>query len=71
MEVFCKPKHGKDREMEGLKKCPFCGGEAKLHTTKGFHGEIVSAFVGCNNCESSTRNYSTEAGTIEAWNNRA
>ena len=56
--------------MEELKKCPFCGLEAKLHVIKGFREEIVSAFVECNNCGTSTKCYSTEAGAIEAWNNR-
>lgn len=56
---------------EKLLPCPFCGGEAELHIKKGFNGEIVFVFVGCNNCQSSTRTYSTETGAVEAWNKRA
>lgn len=44
--------------------------QGRIVYKKGFRREIVSVFVGCNNCESSTRSYSTEAGAIEAWNNR-
>ncbi len=60
----------KKNDIEELLPCPFCGEKAKLHSTKGFNGKIVFAFVGCNHCESSTKRYSTEAGAIGAWNKR-
>lgn len=65
-------KKGNDKmnDTEKLLPCPFCGGEAELNIKKGFNREIVFVFVGCSNCQSSTRTYSTEAGAVEAWNKR-
>lgn len=36
--------------MEELKKCPFCSGEASLKVNHGFREEVISAFVRCEEC---------------------
>ena len=56
--------------MEGLKRCPFCGGEAKLNITRGFKGEVIAAFVYCRECGANTRGYALESTAREAWNRR-
>lgn len=43
--------------MEELKKCPFCGGEAKLNITRGFKREVIAAFVYCTKCGVGTLSY--------------
>ncbi|MHB1368546.1 MAG: Lar family restriction alleviation protein [Eubacteriales bacterium] len=51
-----------------IKKCPFCGGEAKLHdnTAIGWGVEVV-----CNKCWASTKKcMETEKIAIAAWNRR-
>lgn len=62
--------------MEGLKKCPFCGGEAKisyLSEKPGYRGTKVE----CENCGARTKFFiiSTEYGSTEeavkAWNTRS
>lgn len=54
--------------MEGLKRCPFCGGEAKLNITRGFKGEVIAAFVYCTKCGVSTFGYTLEKSAKEVWN---
>lgn len=63
-------KENKTDETEKLKRCPFCGEEAELKEIKGFDRQVVSAYVFCQNCEASTRNYATPNVAIEAWNRR-
>lgn len=56
--------------MEGLKKCPFCGGEARLQAL------MWPRFVYCTSCYARTTNctaFGTQEGAeqaIEAWNRR-
>lgn len=38
-------------DMEELKKCPFCDGEASLKVNHGFGEEVISAFVTARNAE--------------------
>lgn len=55
---------------KNLKVCPFCGGEAKLHTVKDFQSRVFSASIECVECEASTRSYIVIDAAIEAWNRR-
>jgi Lar family restriction alleviation protein len=57
--------------MAELKKCPFCGGEAKF--TYSVNGSHMHIHCEDTNCIGSTimNDYETEAEAIEAWNNRA
>lgn len=56
--------------MDKLKKCPFCGGEAKLNITRGFKGEVIAAFVYCTKCGVGTLNYTLAKSVKETWNRR-
>jgi len=38
---------GEDKDMEELKKCPFCGGEAEVRGIKDFSGKVIMASVVC------------------------
>lgn len=57
--------------MAELKKCPFCGGEAKF--TYSVNGNCMHIHCEDANCIGSTimNDYETEAEAIKAWNNRA
>ena len=54
--------------MENLKKCPFCGGQAKLYADLF----MTSFWVECNTCgcKNQKRAHSDEIA-INIWNNRA
>ena len=65
-----------------LKKCPFCGGEAKLitgiTTTSVFNNEHPAFMVRCAKCSAGTKEFvdvgRDGAGLVEAvrsWNRRA
>ena len=58
--------------MSELKRCPFCGGEAKLTKFKPFNE--YEFFVECMNVSCAvipkTWIYKTETEAIVAWNNR-
>lgn len=56
--------------MEELKKCPFCGGEAMLKINYGFDEKVISSFVYCEECGIATRSYALERTAIEVWNRR-
>lgn len=55
---------------EGLKPCPFCGGEAErfeCEEADNTGGDVI----GCKKCQASTRVFFGEKeGLIEAWNTR-
>lgn len=53
--------------MEELKKCPFCGGKAKIY--KSF--DYVSKYrVECTKCEMCSPIYNKSEEAIEVWNRR-
>lgn len=61
--------------MEGLKPCPFCGGEAKMHAAFA-HGAAsrVGAYVECVSCGAWSATQwgdGAQEKTAEAWNRRA
>ena len=58
------------KAKEELKKCPFCGGEAKLNITRGFKREVIAAFVYCTKCGVGTLSYTLAKTAKEAWNRR-
>jgi Lar family restriction alleviation protein len=57
-------------KSEGLKKCPFCAGEAEIKGIKGFDMKVIIAAIFCKQCGASTKNYGSINGAIEAWNGR-
>lgn len=61
---------GEIMEENRIKRCLFCNGKATLHTTMGFHNELISGYIKCENCGSSSATFSTIEGAIEAWNAR-
>lgn len=54
--------------MEQLKKCPFCGGEAKALTRSD--GYEFTEYVMCGNCEAESGWFKTKDEAIAAWNTR-
>lgn len=56
--------------MEELKKCPFCGGEAMLKINYGFDEKVISSFVYCEECGVATRRCALETTAIGKWNRR-
>lgn len=65
--------------MEELKRCPFCGGKAKIYATTTMtypnHGKH---FCYCEKCNASSKSFSDFENdgssvfkAIEAWNRRA
>ena len=56
--------------MAELKTCPFCGGEARMHTRYMRHAEQFRYLVKCLRCNARME-YRNEAAAIEAWNRRA
>ena len=46
-----------------IKKCPFCGGEARMHD------HLVSYYIECVNCKAGIEQR-TDTQAIEAWNRR-
>lgn len=55
----------KSKTENGLKRCPFCGGEAGVDI--GNYGGMVCY---CKQCFSQGKQCKTEAEAIEAWNRR-
>lgn len=50
--------------VEGLKPCPFCGGEAYLNSENNSH------LVYCCKCTTHTGDYNDPEGPVKLWNNR-
>lgn len=51
-----------------LKKCPFCGGEAKLHE-RYVSGSKLN-IIECQHCFNRTASFSEKGEVIAAWNRR-
>ena len=59
-------------EREGLKPCPFCGGEALVDDNEPYPGDCIWFDVGCGECNCVIDAcFDTEADAIAAWNRRA
>lgn len=57
--------------MNGLKKCPFCGGEAKIITDiLSFDGCSCLSIIECENCHCQTDEFEITQKAIEKWNSR-
>ena len=54
-------------EFVKLKRCPCCGGAARMCKLPTYIG-IYSVF--CNKCYLTTKLYQNQIDAIEAWNNR-
>ena len=48
-----------------LKRCRFCGGEARL-----YEGSIPSFRIGCIKCDIQTSLFNDQEKCVEAWNRR-
>ena len=63
---------------EELKPCPFCGGTATIRQVTPVTGTSASRETGyggyfgmCENCLTTSNNYSTPEKVAEHWNRRA
>ena len=55
-----------DDDVQELKPCPFCGGEAEI-----FYSDVHMAFfVHCKHCIASIHPFPDKEVAIEAWNRR-
>ena len=62
--------HGMESDtMTELRKCPFCGGEAKIYRRQ-LNWLLDDYKVECCSCCCSTDIYDTKQEAIEAWNKR-
>ena len=52
--------------MTSLLPCPFCGGEAALHS----YAQFGVHWVSCTECKGDTEPSSSSKQAIEAWNKR-
>ena len=50
---------------EKLKRCPFCGGEARI-----FYPDSTFTRIGCRKCQTVSDSYVTQQEAIAAWNRR-
>lgn len=55
--------------MSELKKCPFCGGEAKIRGEKYWQPNVRRNVI-CTNCFANSGWFKTDEEAIEAWNRR-
>lgn len=58
--------------MDELKKCPFCGEEAKLLDDFEIIGDKISKkfYIKCTGCGASTSKFSTNYEALAGWNKR-
>ncbi len=54
-------------EMNKLKPCPFCGGEA-VHLRSNL--VYTTTYVSCTKCSARTDYYNTKGWATRAWNRR-
>ena len=57
-----------DRVKKALEDCPFCGGTAEFHESKG--GKFRRGWVGCPSCKIMKQWTYTPLDAVEIWNNR-
>lgn len=48
----------------GLRKCPFCGGIARIHNSIKYY------WIECKKCETHTKYMGSKHGAINRWNRR-
>ena len=53
-----------------LKKCPFCGGEAKVHQYYPPFARRVRTTVRCTKCKCNSGEWGLKNKAVEAWNRR-
>lgn len=55
-----------------LKKCPFCGGAAKItsHSSCDCCGKAYNGRVECTECDAEVSHYNNDADAVAAWNSR-
>jgi Lar family restriction alleviation protein len=53
---------------QALEPCPFCGGVARIETTR--HQHPPSHWVECAECEALSGEYASKASAVAAWNTR-
>lgn len=65
------------KTMTEIKKCPFCGGEANLHSNYSQKADCYYIFVQCSNCFCKSLSVKSEhpvskigQQAVEAWNRR-
>lgn len=58
-------------EVEDLKPCPFCRGEAKINLIVNTFYQYARYFSSCTRCSAESKVFETEQEAIEAWNTRA
>lgn len=63
-------KEMKNLNMEILKKCPFCGGNAISRQRRPDHIMRGKHFICCEDCKNKTGYYDSEEEAVKAWNKR-
>ena len=66
------PVEGEGVKMDGLKRCPFCGGRAGTRRFSGKFFDVYKVYCMNEDCfiEPETRPYYSKKEAIEAWNMR-
>ena len=61
-----------DAEPMHIERCPFCGGEGKVHMSQDNvdYGGVYEYLVACTDCLASTGRYIMKEAAIQAWNKR-
>lgn len=58
------------KELADLKRCPFCGGEAKVFTYRNERERTNPTVVKCKECGTKTATYYRYSLALQAWNER-
>lgn len=67
MQIYNKMTPIPEKSSVGLKPCPFCGGESKMHELENLYN---SFFVRCGDCRLSTNGYTKADYAVDMWNTR-